>query len=99
MLESYFMAPTSDVQPENIDLDDVTAEVVKLSDTYMVVSLEQLQNIISMKFTFAVLKPLKSSVERDEQLRNIYRISVTFSVFRFSMPLMVVREEQELNQP
>ena len=68
MLDSYIMAPASDVQPVNISDDDVTAEVVKFLDAYMVVSLEQLQNIISMDITFAVLKPLKSSVERDEQL-------------------------------
>ena len=65
------MAPASDVQPVNISDDDFTSEVVKLLDAYMVVSSEQLQNIIPMYLTFAVLKPLKSSVERDEQLRNI----------------------------
>ena len=51
-----------------------------------------------MSVTFAVLKPLRSSDVSLVQPANIYPMLVTSLVFRFPIPMMVVRLEQPLNQ-
>ena len=51
-----------------------------------------------MFVTFCVLKPVTSRLVRPEQPENIQLMLVTFSVLRFSIPIMLVSEEHLSNQ-
>ena len=67
MLGSYEMAPTRDVQSENMEDDLVTLFVVNKSEAYMVTRPELDLNISLMSVTLAVLKFDRSSEVRLEQ--------------------------------
>ena len=67
MSGSYEMAPTRDVQPENMEDEEVTLSVVNKSEAYMVTRPEQLENIEDIFVTWAVLKLERFSEVRPEQ--------------------------------
>ena len=62
----------------------VTCDVLKVSPNTIDVRAEHPENIELISVTFEVLKLLKSSLSKLEQLENIQLISVIFEVLKFS---------------